>query len=147
MVLHDKYYESPVHAYTSTYNNLNDSANTSVNCALLADTYTPDLDAHQMWADVSADEIDASTNDGYSAGGQALTTMSLTRASGSQDSVFDADNVTWSNSTITARYAVLYEAGSGALISLVDFEQLEDSENGDFSIEWDAAGIFTVSVA
>ena len=58
----------------------------------------------------------------------------------------DADDVTWSNSTITAAYAVVYDADSGKLICLIDFDGEEESSDGDFTIEWHADGIFKLTV-
>src|SRR6476661_186986 len=47
------------------------------------------------------------TGTGYTAGGQALTTLTVT-ASGTQGK-WTADPTTWSSATITARYAVIYK--------------------------------------
>jgi len=66
--------------------------------------------------------------------------------------VLDAADVTWSSSTITARYAVLYnDSGasnaSKALIGYVDFGSNQSSTNGNFTITWDATGIVRITVA
>ena len=78
---------------------------------------------------------------GYTAGGQALTTLAVT-ASGTQ-AKWTADNVTWASSTITARYAFLYKHRGGAasadeLILIVDFGADKSSSGGNFTITWDA---------
>ena len=65
---------------------------------------------------------------------------------------FDADDVAWANSTITARYAVIYDATPAAdadkkLLAYVDFGADKSSSSGTFQITWNASGIFTVTAA
>jgi hypothetical protein len=60
--------------------------------------------------------------------------------------------VTWAASTITARYAVVADttpgtAATNPLICYVDFGADVTSSGGNFTITWDADGIFTVTVA
>jgi hypothetical protein len=59
---------------------------------------------------------------------------------------FDADDVSWASSTVTARYAVLYKStGTGstsALIGYFDFGANVSSTNGTFSIPFHSSGIF-----
>jgi hypothetical protein len=81
------------------------------------------------------------TGTGYTAGGQALTTLSVT-AVGTQGK-WTADPTTWSSATITARYAVIYKHRGGAssadeLVQIVDFGSDKTSSGGDFTITWDA---------
>lgn len=59
---------------------------------------------------------------------------------------YDAANVSLTSSTITARYGVVYVAGSTPgtddyLIALLDFGQDEESENGTFEIQFHSTGI------
>jgi hypothetical protein len=81
------------------------------------------------------------TGTGYTAGGQALTTLSVT-AVGTQGK-WTADPTTWASSTITARYAVIYKHRGGAssadeLVLIVDFGADKSSSGGNFTITWDA---------
>lgn len=142
MTTHDMYGNSNRRAYASTFSDLGDTG-TTVRAALLDDSYVPDLSAHEVFSDVNESEV---TGDGYTSGGQEIGTKSLTEDN--LVTTFDGDNVTWDNSTITAHYAVVYEdtgdSTTSSLISLVDFEGEESSEDGDFSIEWAADGIFEV---
>lgn len=138
MTTHEMYGNANRRAYAGTINDLGD-AGTTVNVALLADTYTPDMSAHETFTDVSGDEV---SGDGYTAGGEEITNKTLTE--NALVTTFDGDDVTWPDSTITAHYAVLYENGSDSLISLVDFEANESSEDGDFTVEWHADGIFQI---
>ena len=66
--------------------------------------------------------------------------------------VLDADDQTWTSSTITARYAVVYDAtpatnATKPLIGYVDFGSDQSSSNGNFTITWDATGIVRITVA
>lgn len=120
----------------------------TIKVALLEDTYTPNQDAHDFWDDVSANEASGT---GYTAGGETLANKSLTYDTGSNTVVLDADDTAWTNSTITARYAVVYDdspatAAEKRLIALIDFGQNESSSNGTFQITWNANGIATISI-
>lgn len=62
----------------------------------------------------------------------------------------DAADTTWTTSTITARYAVIYEstgtASTSALLGYVDFDGDKISSAGTFTITWHANGIFIIPV-
>ena len=67
----------------------------------------------------------------------------------SDKGVFDADDITLSNATITARGAVLYKARGGVssadeLIAYLDFGADITSTAGNFNIAFDANGIITI---
>ena len=122
----------------------------TIKVALLTNGYTPDQDAHNYFDDVSTYEVSGAT--GYTAGGASLTNKTNTYSSATNVIVLDADDVTWSSSTITARYAVLYDAtpatnATKPLIGYVDFGSDQSSSNGNFTITWDATGIVRVTVA
>lgn len=120
-----------------------------IKCALVASTYTPAQDTHDYWNDVSADEVSGT---GYTAGGESLTTKTLTYDASTNVIKLDADDVSWADSTITARYAVLYDntpaaASAKPLMGYVDFGQDESSSSGTFTVSWSADGIFTITVS
>jgi len=117
------------------------------NVMLTTSTYTPDVDTHDFRSDVT-NEV---TGTGYSAGGQALGSVTVTYDSANNRAVFDAADVVWSSSTITARYAVVYRARGGAssadeLLCYVDFGTDVSSTGGAFTIAWHANGIVTAAV-
>lgn len=141
MVLHTKYGNAPAEAYQGGLPNLNDTAS-DIRVALLDSNHTPATNTNTVWSDVSANEV---TGTNYTSGGKAISSISCTH-DGAGTTTFDGANVTWADSTITASYAVVYDATSGYLLTLVDFEGSKSSDSGDFTIEWDTAGIFTVSV-
>lgn len=55
--------------------------------------YTPDIDAHQVWSDVSSTEY--STASGYTAGGKTLASQAVSQDNTNDRALWDADNVTW----------------------------------------------------
>jgi hypothetical protein len=118
----------------------------TIKVALCTSSYTPDQDTHDYFNDVT-NEVSGT---GYTAGGATLASKTVTYTSGTNTQTFDAADVTWASSTITARYAVIYDstgtAGTSALIGYVDFGSNVVSSGGDFTIQWNASGIFTISV-
>jgi hypothetical protein len=118
----------------------------TIKVALLSSSYTPNQDTQDYWDDVSSFEVSGT---GYSTGGATLANKSVSYNSSTNVTKFDADDVSWTSSTITARYAVIYDAtgtaSTSALIGYVDFGSDQSSSSGTFSIVWDSAGIFTTT--
>jgi hypothetical protein len=122
----------------------------TIKVALLTNAYTPNQDTHNYFDDVVTNEVSGAT--GYTSGGNTLANKTNTYNGGSNTIVLDADDTTWSSSTITARYAVIYDASPATnatrpLIGYVDFGSDQSSSNGNFTITWDATGIVRVTVA
>jgi hypothetical protein len=121
----------------------------TIKVALLTNAYTPDQDAHNYLDDVVANEVSGT---GYTAGGNTLANKTNAYNSATNVITLDADDTTWSSSTITARYAVIYDAtpatnATRPLIGYVDFGSDQSSSNGNFTITWDATGIVRITVA
>lgn len=121
----------------------------TIKVGLVGSGYTPNQDTHDYWDDVVANEV---TGTGYTAGGAALASKTITYDGSSNVTVLDAADVTWASSTITARYAVIYDdAGATnsqkALLGYVDFGSDQSSTSGNFTITWDSTGIFRLTVA
>jgi hypothetical protein len=120
----------------------------TVKVALLTNAYTPNQDAHNYYDDVVANQV---TGTGYTAGGLTLTNKTNTYIPDTNTIILDAENVTWSSSTITARYAVIYVVGgtnaTSPLVGYVDFGSDQSSSNGNFTITWDSTGIVRITVA
>ncbi len=120
-----------------------DLSTDTIKCALLTNAYTFDAD-HDVWTDVSANEVSGT---GYTAGGKDLTSLSVTQDDTDDEGVFDAADVTWSNSTITARFAILYDdtlAGDD-LVCCIDFGSDKSSSAGPFTIQWNVEGIVNLN--
>ena len=117
----------------------------TINVMLCTSSYTPDQDANIYKSSVT-NEV---TGTGYTAGGATLSGKTITYAGATNTITLDADDVTWSSSSITARYAVIYDAtgtdSTSALLGYVDFGEDQTSLAGNFTITWDALGIFTVT--
>ncbi len=120
----------------------------TIKVALVTSSYTPNQDTHDYWDDVSSNEA---TGTGYTAGGATLASKTITQDDGTNKQTFDAADVSWTTSTITARYAVVYcstgTPSTSALLGYVDFGSNQSSSAGTFQITWNASGIFTTTVA
>jgi hypothetical protein len=107
---------------------------------LVTSAYTPDIDAHEFRNQVT-NEV---TGTGYTAGGQTVANKTVVQSNSNDRAIFDFDDVTWANSTITARGAVLYrDTGTPAtseLIAYWDFATDRISSNGNFTVQISANG-------
>lgn len=118
----------------------------TIKVMLVTSSYTADQDAHTKRSDVT-NEVSGT---GYSAGGSALANKAVTADNTDNEGVFDADDLTWSTSTITARGAVLYKSRGGAssadeLICYIDFGSDKSSSAGNFTLQWDSEGIINLN--
>ncbi len=117
----------------------------TIKVALTTSTYTPNQATHDYFDDIT-NEI---TGTGYTAGGATLGTKTMTVAT--TVSTFDAADTSWTTSTLTARYAIIYYASGTAatslLIGYLDFGADKSSSAGTFQITWAATGIFTITCA
>lgn len=122
---------------------LDDNSTTTIKVALTTSSYTPNQDTHDFFDDIT-NEVSAT---GYTTGGAALTTRTITQDDTNNGVKFDGDDVSWTSSDITARYAVIYKstgtASTSALIALIDFGSNYTSVGGTFQITWNASGIIT----
>ena len=138
---------------------------TTIKCALMYDDGAPEPVAftfnqnHDNWEDVSAyecadDDYVDEGGAGAGVGGQEILLKSVSYATRvtTFDTTSDPKKVTFTASgSITATHAVIYldetlDADS-KLISCIDFGGERESIEGEFSITWDASGIFKVTVA
>lgn len=117
---------------------------TAVKVLMVTDTEVPNFDTHDFRNDIVAEV----TGTGYTAGGNVITSTALTLSSGVL--TYDAADTSWSTSTIAnAMAAVGYFGRGGAstadeLVFLSDFVTAASSSSGTFTVQWNAAGIFTV---
>ena len=85
------------------------------------------------------------TGTGYTAGGEAITGAAVT-LDGST-AIFDCDNVSWANATISAQAAVIYNNSfSNAAIAVLDFGSVKTSTNGTFEIQFPNANASTALI-
>lgn len=116
-----------------------------INVALVTSTYTPDQDVHDFFDDIT-NEVSGT---GYTAGGASLANKTVTADNTDNEGVFDADDVSWTTATITARAAIVYKstgtASTSPLICYIDFGADKVSTAGTFTIAWNAEGILNLN--
>lgn len=115
---------------------------------LCTSSYVPDQDAHVFKSSVTGEV----SGTGYTAGGVALGSLTTGYTAATNTIKIDAADTSWPASTITARYAVIYDdAGasdaSKVLVGYVDFGADSTSSDGAFTIAWATAGIATITPA
>ncbi len=109
---------------------------------ILVNGYTVDPDNHQYYSDVQSSEVSGT---GYTTGGQALANKTITIDTVNDKAIFDADDVSWLNSTISADGCIIYkDTGdplTSPLICYMPFGSVISSNNTEFKIQWSANGI------
>lgn len=118
----------------------------TIKVMLLTSSHTQDQDTYDFIDDVSANQV---TGTGYTAGGVALANKAVTADNTDNEGVFDADDASWSTSTITARYAAIYKdtgtPSTSPIIAILDFGSNQTSTAGTFTITWGAEGILNLN--
>lgn len=119
----------------------------TIKVSLHTSAYTPDQDAHDYQNDLTNE---VANGNGYTTGGATLANKTITYTGATNVVKLDADDVSWAASTITARYAVIYDASPGTaatnpLLGYIDFGQDIVSTGGAFTVTWDSAGILTIT--
>jgi hypothetical protein len=106
----------------------------TLKCALYTNAAT--LDATTP-AYTATDEVsDTGTN--YTTGGNTLTNVAI--SVDGTTAIFDADNVTFPNATISAQAALLYNANNAnSAIAILDFGGVKTSTNGTFELQFPTA--------
>lgn len=115
----------------------------TIKVMLVTSTYSPNLDTHAFRSDVT-NEVSGT---GYTAGGSALATKTVTQDNTNDRAVFDSDDPAWTVATITARAAVLYKSRGGAssadeIAGYWDFGSDIVSTAGTFTIIVNSGGWF-----
>ena len=106
----------------------------TLKCALYDNTASL---AANTTAYATANEI-SSSGTNYTTGGNALTKVAIT-VDGTT-AIFDADNVTFANATISAQAALLYNSNnSNSAIAVLDFGGVKTSTNGTFELQFPTA--------
>lgn len=116
----------------------------TIKCALVTSSYTPDKDTDEYFDDLT-NEVSGT---GYTTGGKVLTNKSVNEDDVNDRAEFDADDITWTVATITARAAIIYKdtgvAGTSPLIVYIDFGEDYSTSGADFTVEWDSEGILAL---
>ena len=114
-----------------------------IKCALLTSAYSPNQQSDQAWSVISANEVSGT---GYTAGGKTLSDVTVGLKTGTTTFQCWASECSWPDSTITARYAVIYDATTSCLLSYIDFGENKSSVDGLFKVDFnDADGVFYIT--
>jgi hypothetical protein len=107
--------------------------------------------SHEFWSSVSANEVSTalgSTSGHYSS--KSLTAKTVANTS-TRVTTFDSSNVSFGSTvSMYAYHAVLYYNSASTnkpLISSINFGQKEESVDGNYAVNWNASGIFTITVS
>lgn len=110
--------------------------------------YTPNIDTHTVWADVSATEYSTAGN--YTAGGKTLGTVTVVQDDTNDRGVFDAANATWTAlgplSPATPSHAILKD-NTAANDELICYWELGTTatNGGDYTLTFHADGIILLT--
>jgi hypothetical protein len=128
----------------------------TIKLALLTSSWTPDATLDVL-GDILVSPSPEATGSGYSQGGSALASQTVTLTDSPAKTVFDAADLTFSALTATFRYGILYankSTGSPAIVDpliayiLFDTSPADIVVSGvDWKVQWNAAGIFEISKA
>jgi len=87
---------------------------------------------------ITADEVTGNVATNYTTGGNVLTNVAI--SVDGTTAIFDADNVTFPNATISAQAALLYNANNAnSAIAVLDFGGVKTSTNGTFELQFPTA--------
>lgn len=133
-------------AFVTLANKEQDWDSDTLKVILLTSAYTPNQGTHKYKSDLT-NEVSGT---GYTAGGATLASVTVTLSG--LVLTLDAADTSWTTSTITARYAVIYDGTPGTdatrpLIGYVDFGADVVSTAGTFLITWNASGIATLTAS
>jgi len=111
-------------------------------------SYVPQQDTHDFVDDLTNEVVGT----GYTAGGLQLTPCTLTYTAATNKLKMTAPNVSWANSTITASVVVVSDRQSGVnSTSPLILYQVSDtpivSSGGPFDIQWNASGLWELTVS
>jgi hypothetical protein len=97
---------------------------------------TPDIDTHDYWDDLVANE---ESGTGYTAGGAALANKVVAQDNTNDRATFDADDVTYTGLDVgTPAWAVMYKStGTNATSTLIGRWELGRASNGgNYTLQW-----------
>ena len=119
---------------------------------LVTASYVPNFSTHGTYADVSANEASGT---GYTSGGIDIGSFTVTR-SGLTVNIDSSVALTWSASTLTAKWLVLVRRAGSSLVAgdrLLGALNLNtnggsvSTSGGTLDITWSASGIYTFGPA
>lgn len=125
------------------FKKIHDLVNDTVKVTLHT-SYTPNIDSHQVWADVSSTEY--STASGYTAGGKTLANKSVTQDNTNDRALWDADDVTWTSlgalSPATPSHAIIWnDTPTSPADPLLNYVVLGTTatNGGNYTLQWSSS--------
>lgn len=110
---------------------------------ILVTGYTPNIDSHNGYSDVSAYELSGT---GYSAGGATLGSLTVTKDTSNDRAVFDAADVTWASiSAGTPSHAILYDESHASDCLVAYWEVTTATNGGNYTLQFGADGVLTLA--
>lgn len=134
-------------AFKTIFNKEVDIPDDAFKVALANTSYTPDIDAHDYFNDVT-NEL---SGGGYTSGGHALVSPSWTQTGGSNLWTLDATDLSISSLSVTnMKYGIIYDSTPGTaatnpLIALITFDAAQTFTNATMTLQWNASGIVTIT--
>lgn len=135
-------------------NKVIDFDNDSFKLALMTSSFTPNAETQTIWSGISANEITA--GNGYTAGGDAVTSPTWSRATSTV--TFDFTDHVWTasgGSIAAARYAVLYDdtVATPVVDPLICYTLLDNTpadvgpitDTNTLTIAINASGVFDIT--
>ena len=114
----------------------------TIKVALFTDA--PNIDDDVFLSDLTGQ----ATGAGYTAGGQTLTSKTVTTDDANNRTIADAADVTWTGLTTSFRYVVVYQdtgvASTSRVIAAYDTGATQVIDNGTYTITWPASGVFFI---
>jgi hypothetical protein len=121
------------------YKGVHNFSSHSFRMILCTSDYSPDADTDSLLTDITNEVVGT----GYSTGGKVVTINSVVYDAVSHKLIITANNIQWAMSSITARYAVLYNytVSSKPLVGYFDFGEDKTSNNSMFELDIASEGL------
>ena len=116
---------------------------------MLVGAYTPDIDAHLDYGDVSGTEY--ATADGYTVGGETLAGQDVTKDDANDRGVFDGTDETWTSlgplTPTHPSYAIMYDQDADVESPLMAYWEVSGTapNGGNYTLEWGTNGIILLT--
>lgn len=114
---------------------------------LVGAAYSLNIDTHQFYSDVSANEV--ASGAGYTTGGATLANKTFSQDNANDLAYADCDDPTWAAATFTAYGAIVYKStGTGStspLIAYYDFAGAKTGTGASFIAAVDPTGLLALA--
>ena len=105
--------------------------------------YSPNIDTHTQWSDASGSE---ESGTGYTAGGETLGSVTVIQDNANDRGVFDGADVTWTGLDVgTPSHAIMYDDTHASDLLIAYWELTTASNGGNYTLQWNAVGIVTLT--